>query len=157
MLKKLIGAWTVSCCIYATDAYEKLSITKADAETIYEIIDTLGSSGLWKLYKIEDDMVELGTQIQHVHPLKFLEVVFTDPHLKDCMVKTEDSFFKWRGFMKGSGKSPGFIAKCEREYDKDNFAPYIDDFCKAVKADPEQVRDLIERKKWETLIRILLK
>jgi hypothetical protein len=136
--------------------YKKLPISDNESQMIYQIIDTLGTSSLLKLYRKEDDLVKMGSQIQDVHPLRFLEVILTDPHLKLCMVSVEDSYFKWRGFMKGPSKTPGFIAKCERESARDNFAPYIVEFCQAVDADPAQVGSLIERKKWEKLVRTLI-
>src|SRR3982751_6142472 len=65
--------------------YEKLSISDKESQMIYQIIDTLGTSGLLKLYRIEDDLVEMGSKVQHVHPFMFLKVILTDSHLTQCM------------------------------------------------------------------------
>jgi hypothetical protein len=138
-------------------SYNQLSLTDAEAKMIYQIIDSLGNLGLAKLYFKEDEMTMLGNKVQHVHPLKFLETVLTNPHLKQSMVQVEDSYFKWRGFLNGSSNAPGFVARCNREADHNNFAPYIRGFCQVVKAHPEQVRAFIERREWEKLVRFLIK
>jgi len=138
--------------------YAQLPITEAEAQMIYQIIDTVGTNGLGTLYFKEDELKDLGNKVQHVHPLKFLEVVFTDPHLKECMKNVEEwPLTKLRGFMQGSGGTPGFIQKCERESSRNNLQPYVLSFCQAVKAHPDQVRDLIEKKQWEKLVRYLIK
>ncbi len=104
-------------------------------------------------------MAALGNKVQHVHPFKFLEIVLNTPHLKQSMLIVEDGFLnlKWRGFFDGTSQSPGFSAKCEREYARDNLAPYIVGFCQTVKANPEQVRFFVEKKEWENLVRFLVK
>jgi hypothetical protein len=138
-------------------AYKRLPLTDAEAKMIYQIIDTVGNLGLIDLYKKENEITDLGVKVQHVHPFKFLEVVLTNPHLKQSMTLLEGSYFKWRGFFDGSGKSAGFTAKCEREVGRDNLDPYIVGFCQAVKANPEQVRYFVEKKEWEKLVRFLIK
>ena len=138
-------------------AYKRLPLTDAEAKMIYQIIDTVGNLGLIELYKKENEVTDLGVKVQHVHPFKFLEVVLTNPHLKQSMTLLEGSYFKWRGFFDGSGKSAGFTAKCEREASRDNLDPYIVGFCQAVKANPEQVRYFVEKKEWEKLVRFLIK
>jgi hypothetical protein len=139
--------------------YSKLLLTEDEGATIYKIIDALGNWGIPKLFKKEAEMTELGNKVQHVHPFKFLEKVINTPELKTAMLTVEDGFLslKWRGFFEGSTHSPGFTAKCEREFAKDNLDLYIVGFCQAVKANPEQVRFFVEKKEWEKLVRFLIK
>ena len=143
----------------ARELYNKLPLTEEEARIIYQIIDAVGNWGIPKLYKKEDEIGALGNKVQHVHPFKFMETVLNTPHLKQSMILIEDGIFnlKWRGFFDGSSQSAGFIAKCEREYARDNLAPYIVGFCQAVKANPEQVRHFVEKKEWEKLVRFLIK
>ncbi len=143
----------------ARELYNKLPLTEEEGGIIYQIIDTVGNLGEFKLWKRKEEINTLGSKVQHVHPFKFLEVVFNTPHLKQSMIKIEDSFLsqKWRGFFDGTDQQPGFTAKCEREFARDNFAPYIVGFCQVVKANPEQVRHFIEKKEWEKLVRFLIK
>ncbi|HEX4839897.1 MAG TPA: hypothetical protein VFU89_05600 [Rhabdochlamydiaceae bacterium] len=143
----------------AREMYNQLPLTDEEAKIIYQIVDALGSWNVLKLFKKEDELSALGNKVQHVHPFKFFEIVLNNPHLKQAMISIEDGAFnlKWRGFFDGTSQSPGFSAKCEREYANDNLAPYIVGFCQAVKANPEQVRFFIEKKEWEKFVRFLIK
>jgi len=142
----------------ARELYTKLPLTEEEAMIIYQIIDNVGNLGYGKLWKKENEIEALGSRVQHVHPFKFLETILTDPHLKQSMIKIEDGLLslKWRGFFNGNGDVPGFAAKCEREYARDNLAPYIVGFSQVVKANPEQVRYFVEKKEWEKLVRFLI-
>jgi hypothetical protein len=143
----------------ARELYNKLPLTEEEGRIIYQIIDSVGDWGMAKLWKREDEMAALGNKVQHVHPFKFLEIVLNTPRLKQWMIEIEDGLFslKWRGFFDGTSQSAGFSAKCEREYARDNLAPYIVGFCQTVKANPEQVRHFVEKKEWEKLVRFLIK
>lgn len=142
----------------ARERYNQLPLTDEEAKIIYQIVDALDSWGYLRLLKKEDELAALGNKVQHVHPFKFFEVVLNNPHLKQSMISIEKELTKqkWRGFFRGSSQSPGFAAKCEREYANDNLAPYIVGFCQAVKANPEQVRFFIEKKDWEQFVRFLI-
>ena len=136
-------------------SYQQLVMTENEAKIIYQIIDSLGNWGLGKLFWNQSEMEALGNKVQHVHPLKFLEKVLLNPHLKQAMIKAKGTIAKWRGFLHGSSGSPGFLAKCNREADRNNFAPYIVGFCQVVEAHPEQVRYFVERREWEKLVLFL--
>jgi hypothetical protein len=143
----------------ARELYSKLPLTDEEGRIIYQIIDSVGNWFEGKLWKKEAEIAALGNKVQHVHPFKFLETVLNTPHLKQAMIKIEDSFLslKWRGFFNGTDESPGFTAKCEREYARDNLSRYIVGFCQAVKANPEQVCHFVEKKEWEKLVSFLIK
>ncbi len=136
--------------------YNQLPITEAEAQVIYKIIDTVGNNGYGTLLLKRGELRDLGNKVQHIHPLRFLGTLFTNPDLKKCMVEVQSKNLKWRGFMDGDHPTPGFVAKCEREYARNNFEPYILSFCQAVKAHPDQVRALIEKREWEKLVQYLI-
>jgi len=125
------------------------------SEMIRIINDTLAPALLLK----EGELIEMGKQIEDVHPLKFLETVLNNRDLKEAVQEIESAFFpvKWKGFLYGKGQSPGFVAKCKRENDLGNIAPYFADFCRAVKVDIKKVRPLYEANQWEEFIRFLVK
>ena len=139
--------------------YGDLPLTDEDAKIIHQIIEMIGSLNVLAIPFKTPLLIELGNKIQHVHPLKFLEKVLNTPQLKLSMIKVEDSTVKWNGFLWGNSLdgSSGFKAKCNRETDQKNFAIYIDDFCKVVKAPVEKVRPFVEKKDWEGLVRFLIK
>ncbi|HEX2580258.1 MAG TPA: hypothetical protein VHK67_07650 [Rhabdochlamydiaceae bacterium] len=142
----------------ARELYNQLPLTDDESKIIYQIIDALGNWDILKLFKKEDELTALGNKVQHVHPFKFLETVVNTPHLKESLRSTKGVLFnkKWRSFFDGTSQSKGFTDRCEREYVRDNLAPYIFGFCQTIKANPEQVRSYIERKDWEGLVDLLI-
>jgi hypothetical protein len=133
------------------DLYANLSITEGEAQLIYEIIDIMATHNLAKLLLKKSEMEKRGKKVHHVHPIRFLGTVFTNPYLKKCMAEIMDSFFKWDGFISGLSE------RLDEEYQKENILPYVPGFCQAVKANPDQVRFYIQKRKWEDLVIYLIK
>ncbi len=136
--------------INGPNPYALLPISKDDAETIWKIIDTVANNNPIKLAFKKNDLERKGQKVNHVHPLKFLGTIFSDPHLKACMTEIEDSYFKWNGFI------GGLAGRMNEEYTRNNLLPYIQGFCQAVKANPEKVREYVLKRDWEGLVRYLL-
>ncbi|HEY5235387.1 MAG TPA: hypothetical protein VIJ14_04340 [Rhabdochlamydiaceae bacterium] len=137
-------------------SYQQLTLTDGQAKVISQMIQIIGDLWLGQLYAKEAELLQMAKQIEHVHPLKFLDTVLNNSVHKIAIISIEDSMIKWRGFLHGKGDSPGFIARCKREDDGKNFEPYITDFCRVVKADLKKVRALYAAKKWEEFIRFLI-
>src|SRR5438105_2983812 len=79
--------------------YQELVCTEQDVAKIYEIVTTIADTNKISLLFKQSHLKELGAQINHVHPLKFLSTVFTDPHLKTCMFYIWNDSFKRSGFI----------------------------------------------------------
>src|SRR3989344_8998374 len=85
--------------------YKDLVCTQQDQAVIYEIISTMAdNSKLCLLFK-KSHLEQLGSLIDHVHPLKFLSTIFSDAHLKNCMISVWDDRFKKSGFLNGLAPS----------------------------------------------------
>ncbi|MGB7977551.1 MAG: hypothetical protein WCF19_00155 [Chlamydiales bacterium] len=109
--------------VKATDvSYKDLDCTPQDREKIHEIISTVGEKGKLGLLFQQGHLRELGAQINHVHPLKFLATIFKDPHLKSCMYYIWDDYFKRNNFL------DGLIPRLEGEAEKGKLGLYINDF-----------------------------
>lgn len=139
-------------------SYQELAPTTVEAQTIYNMIHTIGSFDTPMLYFKKTQLINWGKSIAHVHPLKFLETVLKNAVLKKSMRDIESGFggLKWKGFLQGEGESLGFAFKCQREDDAGNFAPYLRDFCTAVKIEFKKVNPLVKVKNWEEFIRFLI-
>ncbi|MBI3508977.1 MAG: hypothetical protein HY069_05035 [Chlamydiia bacterium] len=124
-------------------SYKSLLCTQEDKDMIDELITTLGENGKLALLTIQSDVRRLGAQINHVHPFKFLAVIFSTPRLKEHMKNNIFSdYFKRNGFMDGLGPS------LSREALKGKLHPYIDDFAKEVNVSPDMLRQLFDNRQW---------
>ena len=83
--------------------YNRLECSKRDEDVIYVIISNMAErSKLWLLLN-QVEFYRMGDSIAHVHPLKFLEIIFKDAYLTNCMIEIFQDYFKRNGFMKDLG------------------------------------------------------
>ncbi len=131
-------------------AYKDLPCSEEDAMTIHHIIRTISEKGKWWLMKHRSEMNALGDSINHVHPLKFLETIFSDELLKERMKDVFDDYFKKNGFMEGVNR--GLTARSNvGELDA-----YIQDFANSVNAKKEDIQPYFDSQDWEGLVRHLI-
>lgn len=130
--------------------YKDLTCSEQDKACIYEIISTVGETGKLGLYFKQDHLEELGAQINHVHPLKFLATIFSDPYLKGCMISVWNDYFKKGRFM------GGLVPNLTREAEKGKLDQYIPDFAADVGVNLEQIRPFFESRDWDNLVYFLI-
>ena len=133
-----------------SEAYKDLTCTDADQANIYEIITTMAENGKISLLLKKSYLQNLGAQINHVHPLKFLSTIITHDRLKTCLYEIFDDYFKRNGFMDGIGPS------LSRESDKGKLNQYIGDFCEEVETPREHLIKFFTTHDWEGLVRFLI-
>jgi hypothetical protein len=131
-------------------AYIQLPLNPEESKIIGEIIETVGNTYWAGLAVKQWSLREKEKKIKHVHPLRFLGEIFSNANLKSCMRKIEKSSLKWGGFMKG------LTPNMEKEFKCNNLLQYVDDFCQAVKADPDKVKIYIQKNDWTQLIKYLI-
>ncbi len=102
--------------------YKDLVCTEQDKANIFEIISTVAETSKLSLYFKQNQLKEKGAQINHLHPLKFLSTIFTNPYLKSSMYYVWDDYFKKNEFL--GGLSPNLT----READKGRLNQYIHEF-----------------------------
>jgi hypothetical protein len=145
------GEEDVSPTVGGSDPYTRLPITEGEAQIIWEIIDTLAEKSIIQLGFMQGEMKRKGQLVNHVHPLKFLGTIFTNPHLKTCMKEVRTSYLKWTGFL------GGLSGRLEQEYKRGNLMSHVPGFCVATHANPDQVAAFLQKKEWEKLVKYLLK
>lgn len=132
------------------ETYADLVCTEEDQNNIFEIITTMADNGKLSLLLKKNYLQNLGAQINHVHPLKFLSTIVTNPRLKTCLNYVFDDYFKRNGFMDGIAPS------LSREAEKGKLDMYIDDFAKEVNVPRENLNKSFQNQDWEGLVRIFL-
>jgi hypothetical protein len=130
--------------------YKDLVCTEQDKAYIYEIISTMSENGKLSLLFKQSYLKEIGAQINHLHPLKFLSAIFTEPHLKSCMYYIWDDRFKKNGFLDGLGPS------LSREAEKGKLEQYLKDFSIEVGVTVENIRPYFDVHDWENLVLYLI-
>lgn len=133
-----------------SDPYSSLAVTEKEKDMIYTIISTMAENNVIALAFKRGELDHLGKKIHHVHPMRFLGTVFSDPYLKKCMYEISESYFKWGGFMDGFGE------RMDGEANKGNLLPYCSGLCKSIHADPDAVSSYIQRRKWDGLVKFLI-
>ena len=92
--------------------YKDLVCTEQDKSNIYELITTMAENGKLSLLLKKSYLEQIGAQINHVHPLKFLAAIFSNPRLKMCMIDIFNDYFKRNGLM--DGLAPSLQKEAER-------------------------------------------
>lgn len=166
MLKKRIWLILMSMVLFAAPAmasiikkppakptetlYKDLVCTDQDRANIYEIISTMAEKGKLGLLFQQSHLREIGAQINHVHPLKFLSSIFKDPHLKSCMYYIWDDYFKRNGFLDGLAPS------LTREAEKGKLNFYLNDFASDLGVSVEAIKPYFDVRDWENLVLFLI-
>ncbi len=131
-------------------SYNDLVCTEQDRANIYEIVSTVGEKGKIALLFNQAYLREKGAQINHVHPLKFLGVIFSNPHLKMCMAYIWDDYFKRNNFL------TDLSAALSREADRGKLHPYLNDFAKEVNVPPESIKGYFDSRDWANFLLFLI-
>jgi hypothetical protein len=130
--------------------YNQLVCTAQDKAYIYEIISTMAQNGKLTLLFKQSQLKEMGAQINHVHPLKFLASIFSDSYLKTCMVSVWDDYFKRNGFLDGLAPS------LTREAESGKLNQYLAEFATEVGHSEESLRPYFDARDWENLVLFLI-
>lgn len=126
--------------------YKDLVCTEQDKAYIYEIISTVAETSKLSLAFKKGQIEEKGAQILHVHPLKFLSTIFTNPYLKSCMYYVWDDYFKKMKFM------GGLVPNLTRESEKGRLEQYIKEFSVEVGVPAENLKPYFDAHDWENLV-----
>ncbi len=134
----------------ADQPYEDLVCTEQDKLTITEIITAIGENGKLGLLFMQGYLRTLGVQVDHVHPLKFLAIVFSNMQLKIYMNDLFKDYFKRNGFMEG------LAPNMTREQEKGKLQQYIPHFAKELNLPSEMLRPYFQSSDWEGLVQYLI-
>lgn len=130
--------------------YHQLPITSEEKKMIAKIILTMADNNVFKLLFEKKRLERIGKKIHHVHPIKFLGTVFSDPGLVHHMRKIRESSFKWEGFMDGLSR------RMVEENGRDNLKKYLPGFCASISANLETVMSFAEKGDYEGMVSSLL-
>ncbi len=133
------------------DPFSQLPITNEEQKMIRGVLQTVAETNPIKLGFMASELEKKSEELLHIHPLRSMATLLTDPYTKQCLAEVADSFFKWRSFINK------YTKRLHQEAERGNLLMHIPGFCIAVKANPEIVRAYIHNKEYEKLVKYLIK
>lgn len=127
-----------------------------DQSKIIELFKTMGAEGKLALLKKYKYLEQIGKDISHVHPLKLLGVIFSNPSMKPYMKEIYKDSFKWKTFIDGFGIMNGLATNMNRELKQNNLLQHINGFANHVNIPAENLKPFFDRGDWEGLVKYLI-
>ncbi len=128
------------------------TMTKDEKKDLRFLLKTMATKSLAGLLKYKSQMEYAGDRIDHVHPLRFLETVFTDEELKVFIhnIKKRGGWI-WGEFIKGLKGS------LQEEFDLGNLTDeMVLDFSQQVGIDIGVIEGLVKGLKWDDFVKTLI-
>ncbi len=126
-------------------------VTPTEKNDIAYIINTMGMSSLISIAAHRQDLKDAGARVDHIHPLRWLQTIFTDDQMKTSLHAMRNRGWIWGEFFNGTKNS------LEEESARNNMKPeYIQDFARNVNIDPALITPSIQARNWEQFIQILI-
>lgn len=126
-------------------------VSPEEKKEIAYILKTLANSSLAKITKQKSSLKKAGDRIEHLHPFKFLETIFTDEELKVCIRNIEGKSWVWSEF-----RDP-LIDSLEKESSAGNIRQeYVQNLAATVNIDAGAISPMVNNKEWSKLISSLI-
>jgi hypothetical protein len=131
-------------------------ITKEDIENLRYIIKISAWGSDWEVARYGFDMNDKGKKLEHLHPLRFLMIIFTDEEMKAGIHKLRAAEriggeYIWGRFLGGIKRG------LTEETAKNNVKiEHIKDFAKKVGIDSALIIPSLQQHKWEKCVDILI-
>ena len=127
-------------------------ITPIEKEFIAFIVSTLGNKSLTKIWKEKSSLKKAGDKIDHIHPLKFLSVIFSDEQLKVAIANLKESRWVWNEFKSG------LYSTLTEELANENISEeHILDFADQLDIDVALITPSITQADWDEFFSVLIK
>lgn len=142
-----------------------ITITGKDMGVIASIINFLDSKSTLALGwpSNQKHVINLGNQINHVHPLCFIWTIVSNNDLRNKVKSFRDNSLlslKWNGFLGLSAfHNKGFCKNMSRYYDDKDPTAYekeFQDFCRALNLKEDEILPIAKRKNWKLFASKLL-
>jgi hypothetical protein len=134
----------------ATTRNYNSNVTASEKENIRFIIRSLAKYNWAQLAKEESSLKRAGDKINHVHPLRFLQTVFTDEELKVGIYVIRNKSLVWGEYYDGLKKS------LNEESDSNNFLQFLPDFASKVGVNLQAILPFAQTRQWNALIEVLI-
>lgn len=121
-------------------------VTANEKENIHFIVKTLADKSLIVIAKERYSLEAAGDRIDHVHPLNFLLVIFSDEEMKVAIRNIRGKGWVWSNFLGGLKDTLNAESQIK------NILPYVNDFAAKLNIDPNLILPAIQSKNWDLLV-----
>jgi len=127
------------------------TLTQVEIDSISYIVNTLAFRSLVSILKCKGELEAAGDRVDQVHPLRFLEVIFTSEQLKAGIRSIRGRGWIWGDFL------AGFKNSLATESQIGNMTKaQINDFAAKVGINPNIITPSIEARNWDQLMDSLI-
>ena len=130
----------------ASSSFLALPLSDADKAKIHELLEPLASWSLMTLGFKQGEVKSRGYAIRHIHILRCLGYVFTDPVVRGYMIKIRNRQKVWRPF------SAGFAASLRKKHAEGEIQPYLEGFASQVHVDFQQLARYAAADQWNQFL-----
>ena len=131
-------------------SFHHLPINQEDMRNTYRLIHSLGTLSWYELLWQKREIESIGDKVDHLHPFRFLALIFRDPHLRECMKNIYSSSLKWHRFLKGLSE------KMDKRSKAGELIPQLPGFCHVTDTDYDCVKPFIEKRDWEGFLKYMI-
>lgn len=132
------------------EPFYQLPLDEKEQKLIYELVKSIAEKNVWGLLFKKKEMEKLGKRVNHVHPMRFMGYILSEPKLKKWLREIKSSSFKWDHFIDGFGN------RMKEETAKNNIMTYIPGMAHLLHVDQSQIIGFIHTKDYEGLVKSLL-
>jgi hypothetical protein len=133
-----------------TEPFYQLPLTDKEKRFIKIIVMTMAEKNIFQLALERRTLEKKGRKVHHVHPLRFVGFILSDPDLKEGLRTIKKSVFKWDAFVDGFGK------RMKEEYGNGNLYQHVPGFAQLVGGNTESICQFLDKKDWEGLLKSML-
>lgn len=128
-----------------------LPLKQKERDDVGYILRTLSNHTFVTLAPYRSSLKKAGDRVNHLHPFRFLECIFTNEELKACVKSIQGKAFVWGEFLKG------ITTSLKEEKKKNNLPPeYLVDFSSIVGIDFNILYPSYVNQQWEEMVNILI-
>lgn len=122
-----------------------------DKQNIAYVVKTLANKNEISLLFYKNTIESSGAKVNHVHPLKFLQTIFTDEELKIGMRNIRRKSLVWKSFRDGIADS-----LTDETNNNNMLHEYLPLFASAVQVDINMIAPLYQQRNWCDFIEALV-
>jgi hypothetical protein len=122
-----------------------------DKNNIAYVVKTLANKNEASLLFYKSTIESCGNKVNHVHPLKFLQVIFSDEELKVGMRNIRKKSLVWKSFR------GGIVDSLSDETNVNNMREeYLPEFAASIGIDPNIIAPLYQQRNWREFVEALV-